>query len=68
LNFEKIITFGIGNGENDLSMLEAIDYPLLVQDIERRWEKIKVRGLVKVKGMGPFGFSLAVKESILEIE
>jgi predicted mannosyl-3-phosphoglycerate phosphatase (HAD superfamily) len=65
LNFDKITTFGVGDGDNDIPMLNSVDYPLLVQNSDRHWRKMKIKGLVKIKAIGPQGFSLAVKQSIL---
>lgn len=66
LNFDAIKTFGIGDGENDIPMFNSVDNPLLVQNSERHWTNIKIKGLVKIKGVGPAGFSQAIKQSILE--
>jgi mannosyl-3-phosphoglycerate synthase len=65
LNFDEITTFGVGDGDNDIPMLNSVDYPLLVQNSDRHWRKMKIKGLVKIKAIGPQGFSLAVKQSIL---
>jgi mannosyl-3-phosphoglycerate synthase len=67
LNFGNIVTFGVGDSDNDTPMLESVDHPLLVKNAEGRWGKARVKGLVKIKGVGPEGFSQAVKQSILEI-
>ena len=57
LNFDEIITFGVGDGENDIPMFHSVDHPLLVQNSEKRWTNVKIKGLVKIKGVGPAGFS-----------
>lgn len=64
LNFGNITTFGVGDSENDTPMLESVDCPLLVQNGKGHWGKVKVKGLIKVKGIGPTGFSQAVREFI----
>lgn len=60
LNYGNILTFGIGDSENDTSMLLAVDRPMQVQGVSQRWSKIKVPQLVFVKGVGPEGWSRAV--------
>jgi mannosyl-3-phosphoglycerate synthase len=67
LNFDEIITYGIGDGENDIPMLNSVDHPILVQNAEKHWGKVKAKGLVKIKGIGPIGFSQAVKQSVLNL-
>jgi mannosyl-3-phosphoglycerate synthase len=66
LNFGQIVTFAVGDSENDQPMLEAVDNPLLVQNNEGHWKGIKIKKLTKVKGIGPDGFNRAVGEHILK--
>ncbi|MCL1886047.1 MAG: bifunctional mannosyl-3-phosphoglycerate synthase/mannosyl-3 phosphoglycerate phosphatase [Dehalococcoidia bacterium] len=68
LNFNSISTFAIGNGLNDVSMLQVCDHPMLVQEIDKRWTKVKVKDLVRIKDVGPQGFSRAVEEEIIKFE
>jgi mannosyl-3-phosphoglycerate synthase len=65
LNFGHIQNFGLGDGQNDAPMLEAVDCPLLVQNSTRRWSNVKVKKLVKIKEVGPEGWSRAVSEWVL---
>lgn len=48
-----IWTVGIGNSKNDLSMLSAVDLPVLLQKPDGTWEDISIPNLQKVDGMGP---------------
>ena len=64
LNFGNVLTFGIGDSENDVSMLTAVNKPMQVQGPAQRWAKIKVPQLVFVKGIGPEGWSRAIDDII----
>jgi mannosyl-3-phosphoglycerate synthase len=65
LNLGKIMTVGIGDNENDLPMLEMVDLPVLVRGRNKRWSKMKLRKLYRVKGVGPEGWSMAARELTL---
>jgi predicted mannosyl-3-phosphoglycerate phosphatase (HAD superfamily) len=65
LNYDQISTYGIGDGENDIPMFNSVDYPLLVQNAEKHWGRVKAKGLVKIRSIGPLGFSQAVQQNIL---
>jgi mannosyl-3-phosphoglycerate synthase len=60
LNRGPIFTVGIGDSENDAKMLTAVDKPILVQNRELRWAKMKVPALTFAKGIGPEGWSNAL--------
>lgn len=60
----KIETIGIGDSQNDVSMLKAVDIPVLVQKPDNRWEEVNLAGIYKVDGMGPQGWSRAIHELI----
>ena len=62
LNFSESTTVGIGDDESDLPMLAAVDLPILVQGQSRRWKKVKVKNILRVKGVGPEGWNNAIKE------
>ena len=56
-----IISVGIGDSLNDLSMLEVVDSPLLVKKISGDYEeRIKVDRLIHADGVGPIGWGKAV--------
>ncbi|HEX75578.1 MAG TPA: mannosyl-3-phosphoglycerate phosphatase [Dehalococcoidia bacterium] len=60
----KMETIGIGDSQNDLSMLKAVDVPVLVQKLDNHWEEINLASIYKVEGVGPQGWSKAIKELI----
>ncbi|MCX6011039.1 MAG: mannosyl-3-phosphoglycerate phosphatase, partial [Chloroflexi bacterium] len=64
LNLGKIMTVGIGDNESDVPMLEVVDLPALVQSHRRRWTKLKLRNIRRVKGVGPEGWSMAIRELV----
>jgi mannosyl-3-phosphoglycerate synthase len=67
LDYGRILTYGLGDGQNDLPMLEMVDQPMLVQNSGRHWSNIRVKNLTRVRGIGPDGWSQAVSERILKI-
>jgi mannosyl-3-phosphoglycerate synthase len=62
INFGEIYTVGIGDGPGDTEMLAAVDYPMLVQAAKGRWNKVKVKNLVRIPGVGPAGWAIAAAE------
>jgi mannosyl-3-phosphoglycerate synthase len=62
MNFDDVFTMGIGNDESNIAMLAAVDLPMLVQGQGNRWQKVKVKNIKKVKGIGPQGWSKVIKE------
>jgi mannosyl-3-phosphoglycerate phosphatase len=58
-------TVGIGDSQNDLPMLLAVDIPVLVQGLEGGWEETDIPHLRRVEGIGPEGWARAVEEIIL---
>lgn len=58
----EIETIGLGDSLNDLPMLSTVDIPILVQKRDYAWENIDVPNLRKVQGIGPEGWSKAIKE------
>ena len=66
LNLGKIMTVGIGDNESDVPMLAVVDLPILVQSHRRRWTKLKLRNIHKIKGVGPEGWSMAIRELVTD--
>jgi len=64
LNFGDMLTIGIGDNENDLPMLAVVDEPRLVQIPKNRWVSIPVPNLKRVRGLGPKGWSRAIREVV----
>ncbi len=58
--YGTIASIGLGNGENDLPMLEEADYPVLVMDTGGGYVKADVEGLILADGVGPLGWGRAV--------
>jgi mannosyl-3-phosphoglycerate phosphatase family protein len=50
-----------GDSPNDAPMLAAVDFPFLVQKPGGVWTDLEIPGLIKVEGVGPAGFSAAVR-------
>jgi mannosyl-3-phosphoglycerate phosphatase len=53
-------TAAIGDGKNDVSLLNAVDFPFLVQKPGGIWENIRVPNLIRVSELGPEGWRDAV--------
>jgi mannosyl-3-phosphoglycerate synthase len=62
LNFGDVYTIGIGDSQNDVEMLVAVDLPVVVQTANNRWNKLKVKKLKHVTGVGPEGWAKAASE------
>jgi mannosyl-3-phosphoglycerate synthase len=62
LNFGDAYTIGIGDSLNDIEMLAAVDLPLLVQTVNKHWNKLNVKNLKRVTGIGPEGWAKAASE------
>ena len=60
----EIETIGLGDSLNDLTMLSAVDIPVLVQKRNYTWEKTNLPRLRKIRGVGPEGWSRAIEEMI----
>ncbi len=60
----QIETIGIGDNQNDIPMLKAVNIPALVQKPDHSWEEIDLPNLYKAKGVGPQGWSRAIHELI----
>jgi mannosyl-3-phosphoglycerate phosphatase len=58
----EIETVGLGNGLNDLPLLQQVDVPILVQKRDRTWEDMDLPRLRRVRGVGPEGWSRAIME------
>ncbi|MEK6577024.1 MAG: HAD-IIB family hydrolase [Nitrospirota bacterium] len=59
--YGKIKTIGLGDGLNDLPLLQEVDYPVLVQKEDGRYEtRIDLPGLIRADGIGPEGWANAV--------
>jgi len=60
--------FGIGDSKNDESMLKIVDYPMLVQRMDKTWQPINVDGLNRLEGIGPEGWILGFNKILNILE
>jgi mannosyl-3-phosphoglycerate synthase len=60
MNFGNVTSFGIGNNINDLPLLSNTDFRMLVQGSDRRWSRMNISDVYKVRGIGPDGWSKAI--------
>jgi mannosyl-3-phosphoglycerate synthase len=60
LNYGNVISFGIGDSQGDLPLLLNVEHPMLVQGADKHWQRLDIRYLERVKGVGPEGWSRAV--------
>jgi len=61
----KILTIAIGDSPNDISMLEKVDYPIIVQKPDGTYDpRINLPNLIKAKGIGPNGWNHAVLSTL----
>jgi predicted mannosyl-3-phosphoglycerate phosphatase (HAD superfamily) len=58
----EIRTVGLGNGLNDLPLLQQVDVPILVQKRDHSWEDMDLPRLHRVQAVGPEGWSRAIVE------
>ncbi len=49
-------SFGLGDFDNDLEMLTAVDTPMLVQQHDGTWRDLHVEDMVRLSGIGPVGW------------
>ncbi len=57
----KILTVGLGDGLNDLPMLEVVDKAFLVKkELGNYEERIKIGDLIYADGIGPVGWNKAI--------
>ena len=60
--FGQVKSIAIGDSPNDLPMLLAVEVPFLVQQPGNIWEKMDLPNLYRVNGVGPEGWTKAIKE------
>jgi len=78
---DNVTFFGIGDSTNDISMLNLMDVPILVQKPDRSWLDYEIKmlenvdssnisnnknNIIKINGIGPNGWENAVHKIILE--
>jgi mannosyl-3-phosphoglycerate synthase len=62
LNFGDVYTIGIGDSQNDVEMLAAVELAMVVQTANNHWNKLKVKKLKRITGVGPEGWTKAASE------
>lgn len=61
--YGRIISIGLGDGLNDLSLLKEVDHPVLVRKEDGTHDAdVSFPGLMRTRGIGPAGWSEAVLE------
>jgi mannosyl-3-phosphoglycerate phosphatase len=64
-NAGGIVTIAIGDSPNDISMLEKVDYPVIVRKPDGNYDpRITIANTIKADGIGPDGWNKAVLELI----
>ncbi len=61
----KIMTAALGDSQNDIEMLQNVDYPVVVQKKDGTYNPQIIRGVkgcIKADGIGPVGWNKAVIE------
>ncbi len=58
--YGSIRTVGLGDSANDLPLLDAVDFPFLVQKPSGKWEAVDNPKIKQVEAVGPRGFTLAI--------
>ncbi len=56
----NIYTVGIGDSNNDLDLLKAVDMPVLVKKKDGTWEDMELPDIRRVDGIGPAGWNTFV--------
>ncbi|MDQ8185190.1 HAD-IIB family hydrolase [Pelagicoccus sp. SDUM812002] len=63
---ETLVSFGLGDSENDQELLENVDWPHLVKRPNGSWAGISGRRIERVNGVGPRGWIKVAKQLLGE--
>ncbi|MBI5666323.1 MAG: HAD-IIB family hydrolase [Nitrospirae bacterium] len=64
--YGEITTIAVGDSPNDIPMLERVDYPVIVQKHDGKYDRqIHIPSLIKADGIGPDGWNQAVLKLLL---
>jgi mannosyl-3-phosphoglycerate synthase len=66
MHYGNVMSYGIGNNINDLPLLAQVDSPMLVQSADRKWSRMNISGLYKIRGAGPEGWSKAIEMVVIK--
>jgi mannosyl-3-phosphoglycerate phosphatase len=58
----RVETIGVGDSGNDMPMLAAVDWPVLVQKPGSLWQEMALAKLYRAEGIGPQGWVKAIAE------
>ena len=60
---DHLVTIGIGDSLNDLPLLAAVDYPILVQKPDRSYDPdVQLPHLIRAVGVGPVGWNRSLMD------
>ena len=58
---DAVESYGLGDFDNDLEMLTAVDVPMLVQQHDGTWRDLPVEDMTRIDGIGPAGWCLGAE-------
>jgi len=64
--YGNVVTVGIGNAQNDLPMLKAVENPAIVKNSDGSWANLDIKNLYRAERIGPAGWVDVVKKYISE--
>jgi mannosyl-3-phosphoglycerate phosphatase len=64
--YGNIVTIGIGNAQNDLPMLKAVQKPAIVKNSDGTWANLEIESLHRAERIGPAGWVDVVKKYVSE--
>ena len=56
---DNVKFFGVGDSQNDSTMLRLMDVPMLLQGSEGTWSYLNVKNIIKIPAIGPNGWKFA---------
>lgn len=62
--FGTVVSYALGDSENDIAMFRAVDVPIIVQHSEGRWTEVGLDNVRRIPFVGPEGFARGVDEII----
>lgn len=65
---ETLVSFGLGDSENDQELLENVDWPHLVKRPNGSWAGIAGRRIERVNGVGPAGWIKVAQQLLNQAE
>ena len=64
--YDEVISYGVGDSQNDLEMLKTVNFPYLVQRPDQTWAGITADNITKIAGIGPNGWNIMAREILGE--